>query len=66
MEKNGPEKSKYGAIIQDASINSVVDSMEKPAFSCAQTNFAIIDRYILKPDIFEVLKKQKIDLDVSH
>jgi len=56
------ETSKYG-IIAGNLINSsddiyqVTDMVEKPEISKAPSNLAIIGRYILTPDIFDILRK---------
>ena len=56
------ETSKYG-IIAGNLINSsddiyqVTDMVEKPEISTAPSNLAIIGRYILTPDIFDILRK---------
>jgi UTP--glucose-1-phosphate uridylyltransferase len=39
----------------------VEDLVEKPPFAEAPSNLAIIGRYILTPEIFEVLEKTAVD-----
>nr|AHF25554.1 UTP-glucose-1-phosphate uridylyltransferase [uncultured bacterium Contigcl_10-cl] len=41
----------------DADLVKVVDLVEKPAAADAPSNLAIIGRYVLKPEIFEVLEE---------
>jgi len=53
------ETHKYGVIAGDAlsdSLFRVTDMVEKPAADKAPSNLAIIGRYILTPDIFDVLE----------
>jgi UTP--glucose-1-phosphate uridylyltransferase len=57
---------KYGIITGNPIDNSnnifqVTDMVEKPSAKSAQSNMAIIGRYILTPDIFKILKKIKPD-----
>lgn len=61
------ETNKYGVIkgelIDDSDNVYRVDNMiEKPNSHDAPSNLAIIGRYILTPDIFDILKKTKPDL----
>lgn len=56
------EVSKYGVIAGreiDKNIYVVDNMIEKPSIKEAPSNLAIIGRYILTPDIFEILKKTK-------
>jgi len=58
--------SKYGVISFNSSIKNknlfhVNDMIEKPSSSEAPSNLAIIGRYILTPDIFEILEQTKPD-----
>jgi len=58
------ETSKYGVIagnLVDGTDNTyrVTDMVEKPAPKDAPTNMAIIGRYILTPDIFDILRETK-------
>lgn len=51
---------KFGVIAGEAikdGIYQVTDMVEKPAKEDAPTNLAIIGRYILTPDIFEIIEK---------
>jgi UTP--glucose-1-phosphate uridylyltransferase len=60
------ESTKYG-IINGTLINETEDTfnvnhlIEKPEISQAPSNLAVIGRYILTPDIFDILKKIKPD-----
>ena len=60
------ESTKYG-IINGTLINETEDTfnvnhlIEKPDISQAPSNLAVIGRYILTPDIFDILKKIKPD-----
>lgn len=62
MEVEGENISNYG-VIEGKEIENglfmVNDMVEKPAFEDAPSNLAIIGRYILTPDIFEILKTTK-------
>ena len=42
----------------DAAAGSVAGLIEKPAFEQAPSNLASIGRYVLTPDIFEILRCQ--------
>ncbi len=56
------DSSKYGVIAGDViedRILRVADMVEKPDPKDAPSNLAIIGRYILTPDIFEILKDTK-------
>ena len=59
QEVNNEEISRYGVIdgeqIDDVSYR-VSDMVEKPSAGEAPSNLAIIGRYILTPDIFEILR----------
>jgi UTP--glucose-1-phosphate uridylyltransferase len=59
MEVPADMTASYGVIAGDAisdRLFRVTDMVEKPAPENAPTNLAIIGRYILTPDIFEVLE----------
>jgi len=54
------QTNRYGIIsgeLIDKNIYLVTDMVEKPDISNAPSNLAIIGRYILTPDIFDILKK---------
>ena len=58
MEINGPEISNYGVVVPDENESSMIGLIEKPDFKDAPSNLASIGRYVLKPQIFEILKNQ--------
>ena len=66
---DGPEISRYGVIkgkaLEEEGLFSrtyrVEDLVEKPPFQQAPSNLAIIGRYILTPEIFEILEKTPPD-----
>ena len=57
------EVSKYGVIAPEGKVNdnlyNVKKFVEKPAVDKAPSDLAIIGRYLLTPEIFEILKHQK-------
>lgn len=62
MEVPEDEIHKYGVIAGEAMKNGlyrVDDMVEKPAKGEAPSNLAIIGRYILTPDIFDILRETK-------
>jgi UTP--glucose-1-phosphate uridylyltransferase len=60
MKVDGPEISKYGVIVSNKNSKTIRGLIEKPKFENAPSNLASIGRYILTPDIFDVLRKQKV------
>jgi len=59
-EVNIKDVEKYGVISYRSSSNNIFevdDMIEKPSYSEAPSNLAIIGRYILTPDIFEILEQ---------
>ena len=58
MEINGPEISNYGVVVPDKNESSMIGLIEKPDFKDAPSNLASIGRYVLKPEIFKILKNQ--------
>jgi len=63
-EVNIKDIEKYGVISFKSSSNNIYqvdDMVEKPAYNDAPSNLAIIGRYILTPDIFEVLEHTEPD-----
>ena len=63
-EVNINDVNKYGVISFKSSSNNafqVDDMIEKPSPSEAPSNLAIIGRYILTPDIFEILEQTEPD-----
>ena len=63
MQVNGPEISKYGVLALGNESDLVTGLIEKPKFENAPSNLASIGRYILTPDIFDLLKNQSIGVD---
>lgn len=55
------EVSKYGIIdgVLEGDVYRIKDLVEKPKAEDAPSNLAIIGRYILTPDVFRILEKQK-------
>ncbi|MCL4492396.1 MAG: UTP--glucose-1-phosphate uridylyltransferase GalU [Nitrospirae bacterium] len=55
------EVSRYGVIdgVLDGDVYRIKDLVEKPKPDAAPSNLAIIGRYLLTPDIFDVLGKQR-------
>lgn len=63
MEVPPDQVSSYGVIVGDAisdRLYRVTDMVEKPAPDQAPSNLAIIGRYILTPDIFEILESTPV------
>ena len=58
MEVDGPDISQYGVIVPSKKLGSVAGLLEKPKAEEAPSNLASIGRYILTPDIFDILRKQ--------
>ena len=58
MEVNGPDISKYGVVIPGEKTRSVNGLTEKPKVDDAPSNLASIGRYVLTPDIFDILRNQ--------
>jgi UTP--glucose-1-phosphate uridylyltransferase len=58
MTVNGPEISQYGVIVLNNEKNLVTGLLEKPNFENAPSNLASIGRYVLTPDIFDILRNQ--------
>ncbi|MDA9185700.1 UTP--glucose-1-phosphate uridylyltransferase GalU [Planktomarina sp.] len=61
MEVNGPDISKYGVVDLNWELGSVAGLVEKPATDQAPSNLASIGRYVLTPDIFDILRIQPAD-----
>ena len=58
MEVNGADISKYGVVVPNGQPGSVVGLVEKPDADKAPSNLASIGRYVLTPDIFDILRNQ--------
>ena len=63
MEVDGPDISKYGVVIPNCDTGSISGLIEKPNFNQAPSNLASIGRYVLTPDIFDILSTQKAGTD---
>ena len=53
--------NKYGIIEGEKIENDIFDvksMIEKPDIGCAPTNYAILGRYVISPNIFQLLEKQ--------
>jgi len=62
MKVNGPDISKYGVIVPQNKTGLVKGLIEKPNFENAPSDLASIGRYILTPDIFDIIKNQPINV----
>ena len=54
--------SRYGIVASEEvepSIHRITDMVEKPALSDAPSNYAIMGRYVLSPEIFGILRSQR-------
>ena len=58
MKVERPDISKYGVIVPGAVFGSVDGLVEKPAIENIPSNLASIGRYVLTPDIFNILRLQ--------
>jgi len=58
MEVNGPDISKYGVVVPNGEPGSVAGLVEKPDADKAPSKLASIGRYVLTPDIFDILRNQ--------
>ena len=63
LEISGPEISEYGVIIPNEKTGMVSGLLEKPKATEAPSNMASIGRYILTPDIFDILRFQPAGAD---
>ena len=57
MKVDGPEISKYGVIVESETKGNISGIVEKPKYQNAPSNLASIGRYVLTPDIFDILGK---------
>jgi UTP--glucose-1-phosphate uridylyltransferase len=60
MKVDGPDISKYGVIMPNNEAGTVAGIIEKPDFENVPSNLASIGRYVLTPDIFDILKNQLV------
>lgn len=58
-EVNGPDISKYGVVELDPDGKRVVGLVEKPRKNLAPSNLASMGRYVLNPQVFDILKGQE-------
>lgn len=58
MEIMGPEISQYGVVVPGYDSSTISGLVEKPDPSNAPSNLVSIGRYVLTPDIFEILRNQ--------
>tara|TARA_B110000008_G_scaffold238636_1_gene244964 strand:- start:11409 stop:12236 length:828 start_codon:yes stop_codon:yes gene_type:complete len=58
MKVNGPNISKYGVVVSNNETGLITGLIEKPNFENAPSNLASIGRYVLTPDIFDILRNQ--------
>lgn len=56
MEVTGSEISKYGVVVPAKNRENIIGLVEKPEVNEAPSNLASIGRYVLTPDIFEILR----------
>ena len=62
MEVSGSDISKYGIIVPGKKNGSVAGLIEKPDAQIAPSNMASIGRYVLTPDIFNILRAQPVGI----
>ena len=60
MEVDGSDISKYGAVVPNRDSTSVAGLIEKPDADKAPSNLASIGRYVLTPDVFDILRTQPV------
>ena len=60
MKVDGPSISKYGVIVPNNKTGIIKGIIEKPNFENAPSNLASIGRYVLTPDIFDILRNQSV------
>ena len=60
MKVDGLNISKYGVIVPKNEQDLIAGLIEKPNFQYALTNLVSIDRYVLTPDIFNILRNQSV------
>lgn len=57
MEVDGPDISKYGVVVPNDNGKGIIGLTEKPKMEEAPSKLASIGRYVLTPDIFDILRK---------
>ena len=60
MEVNGQDISKYGVVLPGIQPGAVAGLVEKPDIDKAPSKFASIGRYVLTPDIFDIIRNQPV------
>ena len=55
----GADISKYGVVVPGADAGSVIGLIEKPKLKDAPSDLASIGRYVLTPDVFDILRRQE-------
>ena len=63
MEIKKEDVSSYGIITPGKKVNNnieILNLIEKPSIDKAPSNFAVVGRYIIEPDIFDILEKQNV------
>ena len=60
MEIKVPDISKYGVVVPGKVNKEICGLLEKPPLNDAPSNLASIGRYVLTPDIFDILRNQSI------
>ena len=60
MRVDGPDISKYVVIVPNNKTGLVTGLIDKPNFENAPSDLASIGRYVLTPDIFDILRNQSI------
>ena len=63
MEVDGPDISRYGVVVPNGDPTSVAGLIEKPDTEKAPSNLASIGRYVLTPDIFDILRNHAVGAD---
>jgi len=56
MKVDGPEISNYGVVIPDRDGTGIIGLTEKPELEDAPSKLASIGRYVLTPDIFDIIR----------
>lgn len=59
MQVEGEDISKYGVVVPGEIDGSVRGLIEKPKFEDAPSDLASIGRYVLTPDVFDILRRQE-------
>ena len=60
MEVVGPDISKYGVVVPNDNGTGIIGLTEKPTVEEAPSRSASIGRYVLTPDIFEILRETSV------